>query len=132
MSAMKELAISLLAVVVLGLVFSLVCTREGLPPEVIGIAPRYPGDSGVVLTGGGHLMADAETFLPREATRAEEKEGPGETEITAEGIRLGEKEEKTMDGGWAMYWCGVGTLLLGEAAALLLAAVWGKIRRKTE
>lgn len=130
---MKDLLISLLAVVVLTLLFSTDCFREDIPPLVDGNIPKYPGDSGAVLPGNGAEIVEVVTPETQQPTEGA-TEGEQESSAAREGIHIEITKEKEdsmnelMAAALIGAAAGVAALLLGEAAALLVAAAWKKIR----
>lgn len=128
---MKDLLISALVTVVLILLFSIVCFPEDMPQRMDGNSPKYPGDSGAVLPGNG--SDSVEVILP-ESQQPSETEGEIESTAASEEIHteITKEKEDSMNELTAAALigaaAGVAAVLLGETAALLVAAAWKKIR----
>jgi hypothetical protein len=130
---MKDLLISALVTVVLILLFSIVCFPDDIPFLFDGNSPKYPGDSGTVLPGNGTEIVEVvapETQQPTES----ETEGESESAAASEEIHteIPKEKEDSMNELTAAALigaaAGVAAVLLGETAALLVAAAWKKIR----
>lgn len=128
---MKDLIISALVTVVLILLFSRF--PEDIPKKMDGNSPKYPGDSGTVLPGDGTEVVEVvapESQQPTESAT----EGESESAVASEEIHteITKEKEDSMNELTAAALigaaAGVAAVLLGETAALLVAAAWKKIR----
>lgn len=125
---MKDTVISLILTAVLILTFSAFPAGASLPSG--GVSPQFPGDSGMILPGGGAGMVEFTMGQPQ-------KSGPGdrpETGVTTEEAGQYKSEEvkeeqSKMNEIVLAFWHGVATVLIGETAALMVAVAWMKIRR---
>lgn len=130
---------------------SLVSLLDYRPTETAygGTGMKYKGDSGLIVPGGGELVAEV-SFTPMQAEK-QESEPPEKTESnqatkqatsdktseetqaineatqeSSEEINKEHKEEhKKVD---ITFWCGVLAVVIGEALALLVALAWSKLR----
>lgn len=127
---MRTWILSLIGAAGLIILFSTIDFRAGVfrPFGVIGT--QYPGDSGLVLPGGGAAdMAEvaariepdgAEPPEPSEPAEEAERDCRGETEM----------EAKTNMGDMMLaFWHGVVSVLIGEMAAIVVAVAFLKIKK---
>ena len=128
---MKEFLFAVLVTVVLTLIFSYTQMPEMIMPSD-GMGPKYPGNSGMVLPGKGAKPA---RMMARELIKNDRESGEqvrtAQREDTEEEQARPEKEmevTKTMNEIMIAFWHGVAAVLIGEAAALLVAVAWMMIR----
>lgn len=127
---MRTGILSLVGAAGLIILFSTIDFRAGVfrPFGVIGT--QYPGDSGLVLPGGGTAdMAEvtsriepgeSETPEPSEPADDVEDETQTETEV----------EAKTNMGNMMLaFWHGVASVLIGEIAAIVVAVAYLRIKK---
>ena len=127
-SCKKDLVISLLATVLLILLFSRF--PEDMPPVYDGNSPKYPGNSGTVLLGYGTEIAEVVIPESQESTEGATEEDNEPTVASEEvHIEITKEEQKSMNEIVLAFWHGVAAVLIGEASALLVAVAWMKIRR---
>ena len=128
---MRNFLVAVLVTVVLTLIFSYTQLPEMIMPSD-GMGPKYPGNSGMVLPGKGAKPA---RMMARELIKNDRESGEqvrtAQREDTEEEQARPEKEmevTKTMNEIMIAFWHGVAAVLIGEAAALLVAVAWMKIR----
>lgn len=128
---MKDFIISLILIAMLNLLFS-TAPEDRLPSG--GVGTQYPGDSGMVLPGGGADMAEVivrKHVEERHESSVTSDEDKTESEIPA---KTEMEVQKKMENMWLFFWYGVAAVLLGETVALMVAATWMRIyvRMKTK
>ena len=142
---MKNIVQTAILTLVLILMVSLLDYRPDEMAYGGGYGMRFEGNSGLIVPGGGELVAEV-SFTPMQAEKREneppEKTETGErtneestevpttvSETESEEITEEHKEEhKKVDMLVISFWHGVAAVLVGGASALLVAFVWMKIR----
>jgi hypothetical protein len=125
---MKDFVISSIALVVLVVLFSTGGVPEDIPS--FGAVPKYPGDSGVVISGAGSKIAEMaisespmDTARKTEAATKRDSESEMESSATSNKfyVELIEEERVTMNEIALAFWHGVAAILIGGTAALMIA-----------
>ena len=132
---MKDFLIAVVGTFVLSLVLSVFYTSD-LYPAQNGFGTQYPGESGVVLPGGGALPAqvipEASDEEPQTETGPAREEIPAATDQTTTCEECEEYEGKEADSNMGelliSFWHGVAAVLIGETCALAMAAVWLRMK----
>jgi hypothetical protein len=149
----KDVVIAVVVTLILIGIFSTGRFPAGILPPMGNIGTQYPGDSGLVLPGGGSEMAEvviqpeakrteardpsestyeAEARDPSESTYETEARDPSESTYETEEdapLVIEIKEENKMDNVLLAFWHGVATVLIGETVALMVAIAWMKIKK---
>lgn len=140
MENVKTSIIAFLIVLALSAIFSTV----GNTYEFSGTGPFVgdtPGESGVVIPGGGEDPVEVMTpnidcdvnegEFEKKADVAEgETNLPNDTIQTTQFNKYIAKEKKTVSKELIAYWHGVGTVLIGEVAAIVISFLWIKFLPK--
>ena len=134
---MKTLIYTLVLTIALTAFFSCLGYYPKEDTRNIGSGTQYKGNSGLIIPGGGELLADTiiepenateqldgDELTPTDSTTVSEMEMV-QTEITT-------KEKNNMDGMLLSFWHGVAAVLIGETIALMVACAWMKIRRSDD
>ena len=150
---MKNLVQTAIMTLILILTISLLDYRPTETAYGGGTGMKYKGNSGLIVPGGGELVAEV-SFTPMQTKKQEneppektqlteensipnstvsEKESVDTNEVASEEITEEHKEEhKKVDMLVISFWHGVAAVLVGGASALLVAFVWTKIRGKND
>lgn len=127
---MRTGILSLVGAAGLIILFSTIDFRAGVfrPFGVIGT--QYPGDSGLVLPGGGAAdMAEVPSRIEPDGAETPEPSEPAES-VEGEAQTETEMETKTNMGNMMLaFWHGVASVLIGEAAAIVVAVAYLKIKK---
>lgn len=134
----KDFVIALVVTVALIIGFSSGVFPEDIFPPIGNIGTEYPGDSGMIIPGGGDEIAEvdvqadvqAEPVEPVEAEIRASSESADEvlSEIQTE-IKIDiETEDNKMGDIMVSFWHGVAAVLIGETAAIMVAIAYLKIR----
>ena len=127
---MRTGILSLVGAAGLIILFSAIDFRAGgfRPLGIIGT--QYPGDSGLVLPGGGAAdmaevtsrieLGGSETPEPSEPADDVENETQTETEVEA---------RTNMGNMMLAFWHGVASVLIGEVAAIVVAVAYLRIKK---
>lgn len=132
---MKDLIVGAALTVVLAILFSVFHTSD-LYPAQNGFGTQYPGESGIVLPGGGALPAqvipEASDEKPQTETGPAWEEIPAATDQTTTCEECEEYEGKETDSNMGelliSFWHGVAAVLIGETCALAMAAAWLRMK----
>lgn len=127
---MRTGILSLVGAAGLIILFSTIDFRAGVfrPFGVIGT--QYPGDSGLVLPGGG--AADMAEVTSRIELGGSETPEPSEPEESVEGEARIEAEmevKPNMEYLILAFWHGVVAVLVGEAAAIVIVEAYLKFKK---
>jgi hypothetical protein len=141
---MKDFVIAVALYLVLTVMCSLTSFPEDTFPPLGSIGTKYPGDTGMVLPGGGdsqaEVMVKSEEHRSTEPEESKEQKDPGKTEEAeasasdaseAESqipIDIEMKEKNKMGDMLLVFWHGVATVLIGETVALMVCIAWMKIK----
>lgn len=120
---MKDYILGLALAVVLMFSFN---STEFIPTGRSGT--RLPGESEVVLPGGGAEPVEVVVFQAKETVKSESPDTEAKKEIPVE-IIVEEVKEQNMNDMLLMFWHGVTAVLIGEVSVLLVALAWRKERK---
>lgn len=131
---MKNLIYALVLTVALSAYFSCFAYTPMENTMQNGFGTEYKGDTGLIIPGDGEEMAEINYVTDnnvgdKKAQTADKTEAVQKTsEETQETTKEIKEEHNEMDGMLLSFWHGVAAMLLGETAALMVAAAWMKIR----
>lgn len=137
MEGLKDFA---LAVVVLAALVFLFSTQPAMvvPPWWGCFGDDYPGDRGMILPGDGNEMPEAVMQMDEQTASDQMKENQmrtgkdpgtaGPYPVGKENIYKVYKEGNSVGEMVLVFWHGVAAVLIGETAALMVAAAWLKIK----
>lgn len=137
---MKTIIIYLFATMVLIVLFSTYGSSEYIVPQSGGGMPTHLGNSGMVVPVDGKEFPESMTVEPPKGTEQETEETNGlsassgtdkkdSDESNHEIINKVLRKETSMNEMVLAFWHGVFAILIGEASAIMVVAVWNKIRR---
>ena len=128
----KDFILSMVLFAALSFLFSTtVYAPEAEDPH--GAGTQFLGESGMVVPGEG--MEPVTATIPPESQAAAEARDTEPAETAAPDLQvniINKMEETTMNEIIVAFWHGAGAILLGEVAALLMAAAWQKIKAARE
>jgi hypothetical protein len=129
---MKEFVIALIITTILIILFSISYLPSNL--SKLGSTAQYHGDSGITIQGNG--SEPAEIIVPEyqkknmecdEAELEKVLETSDTKEINNKEKEFYMEEKSNMSEMLIAFWHGVAAILIGEVAALAVAAMWTKI-----
>jgi len=129
---MKDVFIGISVTVVLAIGFSLFGLNvPPYPPG--GNGPRFPGDSGTVLPGGGETTEQLAEEPFREHTGDKNGHHLETAAETGQFQFIQSKEEHTtMTEMLVSFWHGVAAVLIGESCALMVAAAYLRMKIRSD
>jgi hypothetical protein len=137
---MKTIIIYLFATIVLIVLFSTYGSSDYRVTQSGGGMPTHLGNSGMVVPVDGKEFPESNMAEPQKGTEIETEETNGlsassdadkkdSDESNHEIINKVLRRETSMNEMVLAFWHGVVTVLIGEASAIMVVAVWNKIKR---
>ena len=135
---MKTIIIYLLATIVLIVLFS-TYGSSAIVPQSGGGMPTHLGNSGMAVPGDGKEFPESMTVEPPKGTEGTEETNGISASSDADKKDSDEsnhkiinkvlRKETSMNEMVLAFWHGVVSVLIGEASAIMVVAVWNKIKR---